>query len=890
MNDRPDPDALLKRVQAEDETSSRGRLKIFLGYAAGVGKTYAMLEAAHQRRAEGVDVVVGYIETHGRAETETMLAGLEVLLREQVPYHGVTLTELDVDALITHHPQLALVDELAHANAPGVRHPKRYLDVEDLLAAGIDVYTTLNVQHLESLNDVVAQITGTRQRETVPDRVLDEAAEIEMVDLPPDELLRRLREGKVYVPDQAGRAIELFFRKGNLTALREMALRRAAERVDDQMRAYMQTRAIPGPWHAGERILVCVSASPNSERLIRSTRRLADELKAPWFAVHFESATHPNLREPDRERVTGYLQLAESLGAEALTLTGEVLADNVLDFATKHNVTKIVIGSRARSRWRDIIRVSTPQEIVRKSGDIDVYIISENPAPAAGKRSARPARAPGAWRGYALSAALVAAATLLGMLLRGQVEPTNLVMPYLAVVLISALYFGRAPAVLSALLGVLAFDFFLVPPYYTFAVSDTQYVLTFFGLFLLGLIVSDLAARARDQAVAATRREAQTAALYDLSRELTSAPDLPGIVTIVIAQVERVFERGAVAFLPQGGVLQPFAGVGTVEATEHDLAVATWAFEHGEPAGRGTNTLPAASLRCLPMLTPRGTVGVLGIRPATDERLLTTDQRRTLNSFANQAALAIEREQLAEKARDAELLQATEKLQRSLLDSVSHELRTPLVTITGALSTLEEDGPGLDAEIQHTLVTAAREEADRLNHVVANLLNMSRLEAGALHLLLAGADVEDLVGSALNTLAWRIKSREITTHIPADLPMVRVDFVLIVQVLVNLLDNALKYSPAGQPIGIEAERDGHVVKLAVTDHGPGIPPADLERIFDKFYRVQAAQMQRPDTVSGTGLGLSICRGIVEAHGGHIWARPAPGGGTTITLALPVDNT
>ena len=882
--ERPDPDILLRRVQAEEERATRGRLKIFLGYAAGVGKTYAMLEAAHQRKAERVDVVVGYIETHRRAETEAMLADLEVLPRQQVPYRNVTLTELDVDALLARHPQLALVDELAHTNAPGVRHPKRYLDVEELLAAGIDVYTTLNVQHLESLNDVVAQITGTQQRETVPDRVLDEASEIEMVDLPPDELLRRLGEGKVYVPDQANRAIEQFFRKGNLTALREMTLRRAAERVDDQMRAYMQTHAIPGPWHASERIAVCVSPSPNSERLIRSARRLADELNAPWYAVHFESATHPDLREADREQVTAHLQLAESLGAEAVTLTGESLSDAVLDFATKHNVTKIVIGSRSRSRWQDLLRVSLVEDLVRKSGDIDVYIISETPRGATRYAPPRPAQVQRAWRPYALSAVLVAAATLLGLVLRGQVEPTNLVMPYLAVVLITALYFGRAPAVLSAIMGVLAFDFFLVPPYLTFAVSDTQYVLTFFGLFLLGLIVSDLAARARDQAVAATRREAQTAALYDLSRELTSATDLPGIVSVVIAQVERVFERGAIVFLPQGESLEPFAGAGAAATMEHDLAVAAWAFEHGEPAGRGTDTLPAASLRCLPMLTPRGTVGVLGLRPASDERMLTTDQRRTLNSFANQAALAVEREQLIEKARASELLQATEKLQRSLLDSVSHELRTPLVTITGALSTLEEDDNQIDAATQRSLVVAAREEADRLNHVVANLLNMSRLEAGALHLLLAGADVEDLVGSALNALGWRLKGREIATAVPADLPMVRVDFVLTVQVLVNLLDNALKYAPPDKPISIEAARDGHVVKLAVVDHGPGVPQADIDRIFDKFYRVQ-----HPDTVSGTGLGLSICRGIIEAHGGQIWATPTPGGGTTITLALPVDN-
>ncbi len=432
---------------------------------------------------------------------------------------------------------------------------------------------------------------------------------------------------------------------------------------------------------------------------------------------------------------------------------------------------------------------------------------------------------------------------------------------------------------------MLAFDFFLVPPYFTFAVSDTQYVLTFFGLGLLGLIVSDLAARARDQAVAAIRREAQTAALYDLSRELTSATDLQGIVNVVIAQVERVFERGAVVFLPQGEMLEPFAGAGIAEASEHDLAVATWAFEHGQPAGRGTDTLPAAGLRCLPMLTPRGAVGVLGIRPGPEERMLTTDQRRTLNSFANQAALAVEREQLLEKARAAELLQATEKLQRSLLDSVSHELRTPLVTITGALSTLEEDGAQLDRATQHSLVDSRARRSGPFEPGGRESLEHEPVGSRARCICYwPGADVEDLVGSALDALGRRIKGREIATCLPTDLPMVRVDFVLMVQVFVNLLDNALKYSRADQPISIEAVREGHVVKVAVADHGPGIPATDIDRVFDKFYRVQHAGV-----ASGTGLGLSICRGIVEAHGGQIWAKPTSGGGTTVTLALPIDN-
>lgn len=881
MADRPDPDVLLQRVQAEEARAAHGRLKIFLGYAAGVGKTYAMLEAAHQRQAEGVEIVVGYIETHGRAETENLLQGLEVLPRQQVAYRGVVLPELNVDAVLARRPQLALIDELAHTNAPGVRHPKRFQDVEELLAAGIDVYTTLNVQHLESLNDIVAQITSARQQETVPDRVLDEAAEIEMVDLPPEELLQRLREGKVYVPDQASRAIELFFRKGNLTALREMALRRAAERVDDQMRAYMQSRAIAGPWHASERLVVCVSASPSSERLIRSARRLADELNAPWYVLHFESSTRPDLHAANREKVSQHLQLAESLGAETVTVSGESLSESVLQFARKHNVTKIVIGSRGRSRWRDQFRVSLVEDLVRASGNIDVFIISDTPAIERGQRRNTPTKPK--LRAYALSLGMVALATTIGLLLRDRIERTNIVMLYLTAVLVASLYLGRAAGVLSAIVGVLAFDFFLVPPYYTFAINDTQYLVTFFALLVLSLVVSGLAARARDQALAASGREAQTAALYDLSRAMTSAQDLEGIIRVIIAQLQNVFERGAVVFLPDSSGLRAYADKSHT-VTEHDRAVAAWAFEQRLPAGRGTDTLPATQLRCVPMLTPRGAVGVLGIRPASDNRSLSIDQRRTLSSFANQAALAIERAQLAEKARDAELLQAADRLQRSLLDSVSHELRTPLVTIAGALSALEEDGGRFDAAGRAGLITTAREEADRLNRLVANLLNMTRLEAGALRLTLAGADVEDLVGSALDMLGSRTTGRSIETHIPADLPMVRVDFVLLVQVLVNLLDNAIKYSPADQTIRVFASRDKDCVCMSVEDQGPGIPAADLEHVFDKFYRVQ-----RPGVAGGTGLGLSICRGIVDAHGGRIWAANTPGGGATFAFTLPIEE-
>jgi two-component system sensor histidine kinase KdpD len=881
-HDRPDPDRLLEQVQAEEQRARRGKLKIFLGYAAGVGKTYAMLEAAHQRLAEGVDVVVAYVETHGRAETELLLQGLEMVPRRQIEYRGMVLAEMDGDALLARRPQLALVDELAHTNAPGSRHRKRYLDVEELLAAGINVYTTLNIQHLESLNDVVAQITGVVVREKVPDTVLDQADDIELADLPPPELLVRLQEGKVYVPDQAAQAVQRFFRLGNLTALREMAMRRAALRVDDQMRAYMEVRAIAGPWPAGERLLVCVSPGLVSERLIHTARRLAEDLSAEWFAVYVEAPGHARLSQAERDTVTRNLRLAEELGAKATSLPGRSVAETVVEYARKHNVTKIIAGKPARSRWLELLRGSVVDQIIRMSGGIDVYVITTQ-APVQKRDSYLQFPREYHWRNYLWALVLVAGMTVLGGLANRVVSPVNLVMLYLVAVVLAAVYLGRGPSIAAALLGVLAFDVFFVPPRLNLTVADTEYLLTFAGLLVVGLVISSLTSRAREQAEAAARHETQAVALYEFSRDLAVAPQLDAILQAIITHLSQTFSREVVVLLPgEVAALEVSTVSPGFTLDENELAVAHWVFIHDQPAGRGTDTLSAARVRYSPLKTPRGLVGVLGVAPTDPDSRLAPEQRRLLEVFASQAALAIERAQLARHAQQVQLLQATEKLQTALLNSISHDLRTPLVTITGAFSALEAEEDRLDEAGRRSLARAGREEAERLNHLVGNLLDMTRIEAGALRIMAQPCDVEDAVGVALDRLGPRLGDRPVAVDLPPELPPAPMDLALMAQALVNVLDNAAKYSPGGAPIDVTARQAGDQVEITVADRGSGIRSEDLTRVFDKFYRVQ-----RRDGAGGTGLGLSISKGIVEAHGGRIWAENRTGGGTVVTIALPL---
>ncbi len=882
---RPDPDELLARVQADEKQKSRGHLKIFFGYAAGVGKTYAMLEAAHQRKDEGVDVVVGYVETHQRVETESMLEGLEVIPPKIISYRGVQLTEMNIDAVLARKPNLVLVDELAHTNAPGSRHAKRYQDVEELLLAGINVYTTLNIQHLESLNDVVAQITGTKVKETIPDRVIDEVTDIELIDLPTDELLNRLKEGKVYVPEQASRAIERFFRQGNLTALRELTMRRAADRVDDLMLDYMGKRAIPGPWPAGERLLVCISPGAISERLVRTARRLADELKAEWYAVFVETPANARLSSEQRDRVDRMLRLAEELGAKSLTLPGQSVADTVANYARNQNITKIIVGKSRRSNWARLLRGSVADHLIQLSSPIDVYFVNSEPE-SSSSPAARPAEhwQQGLWLKYLGGIALVVIASGICALVAPYISPTNLIVIYLLSTVVASIFLGRGPAILASILSVAAFDYFFVPPRLTLAVSDTEYILTFLGLLAVSLVISYLTTQVQDQARAAQRRESQTAALYELGHDLTAAVGLEAVARTIIEHIGMVFSREVAIFLEAKGELKLYMASQGLSVAENELAVATWAFEHGQQAGRGTDTLPEASMHYEPLKTTRGVIGVLAIKPVEQSRYLNPDQRRILEAFTNQVALAIEGARLVEQARQNELLEATEKLQTALLNSISHDLRTPLVSITGALSSLEESGPAMNQEVWGSLIETAREEAERLNRLVGNLLDITRLEAGAVQLHRQEYDIQELIGSSLEQVGNLLKNRLLTVDIPSKLPLVSLDFVLFSRVLVNIIDNALKYSPPDKAIEIQVRLNSHDLEIRIADRGEGIPNEDLERIFDKFYRVQ-----RPGSVSGTGLGLSICKGIVEAHGGTIRAENRSGGGSIFIVCIPLEG-
>jgi two-component system, OmpR family, sensor histidine kinase KdpD len=878
---RPSPEALLAEAQRE----SRGRLKIFLGAAPGVGKTYEMLSAAQARARDGTDVVIGVVETHGRKETEALVGGLEVVPRRHAEYRGRKLQEMDLDALLVRHPQLALVDELAHTNVPGSRHPKRYIDVEELLAAGIDVYATLNIQHVESLNDVVARITRIRVRETVPDSVIDRADDIELIDLTPEDLIQRLKEGKVYVPHQAERAIRHYFAPGNLTALRELALRRTAQRVDEQMVRYMQAHAIKGPWAAGERVLVCVSGDPDCVAVVRHARRLADRLKAPWTALHVETSRNLRMTETERNHVAEALRLAQRLGGEAVTLPGQDVAETVAEYARANNVTQIIAVQSPRARWRDMLFGSVAQRIIRKADGATVYVVSQprqhdaQDAPRT-PTEARPFELQAeAWLG---SLACVAVAAVVGLLVRQVIGAGSISLLFLTAVLVSAVLFGLWPALLACIVSTLAYNFLFLPPLYTFTIADPENVVALFFFAVAAVIVSNLTARVRAQAITARARARITEELYLFSRKLAVATNLDDLLWATVHQIALMLKVRVVLLLPEEERIVVRAGFppeDTLDAA--DLAAARWCWEKNRPAGRGADTLPGAKRLFLPMQTGRGAVGVIGIDRDEPGPMLTPDQQRLLDALADQAALAIERVNLVEAVDRARLAVETDRLRSALLTSISHDLRTPLSSILGSATSLSG---ALDAATRDALARNIQDEAERLNRFIGNLLDMTRLESGPLPTRTSLTELSDVVGSALQRASKVLVNHAVQMRLESNLPLLELDDVLLEQALFNLLDNAAKYTPPGSRITISAWREGGQVKLQVIDEGQGIPPADLERIFDKFYRAGGPDHRR----AGTGLGLSICRGFIEAMGGTIIAsNRTDRSGAVFTIALPV---
>ena len=849
-----------------------------------------MLTQARQRLFEGVDVVIGVVETHGRFETEVLTKGFEVVPKKRSLYKGHVVAEMDLDAILQRRPKLVLVDELAHSNAEGSRHPKRYMDVTEILAAGIDVYTTVNIQHLESLNDVVAQITRIRVRETIPDSVLDEADDIELVDTTADDLLQRLREGKVYVKSQAERALRHFFSPGNLTALREIALRKAAQHVDRDMIDYMQTHAISGPWPAGERILVCVSEHPSSAELVRRARRIADNVKAAWTAIYIESPRHMSLSEVEKDRVADTMRLAQRLGAESVTLPGRDIAQSILDFARKNNVTQIVIGKTERARWFEILRGSILRDLMRESGDISITAVYAHGDVVAPKSVKTVRKAdPWLWRHYAWSGLAVAVTVGVAWLFNAAVAHVlgSVGMLFLVPVLLSAVSFGLRPALFTAFVSVMSYNFFFLPPLYTFTIADPNNWVSFAVLLLVAVTAGNLAARVRVQADLAAARAAIAGELFRFAGKLAGSAQLDDILWASAFQIASMLKTNVVILLPDPATNNLEIKVGYPPEDEldaQDLAAATWSWEKGKAAGRNAETLPGTKRLFLPMRTGEGLVGVIGLQRHDDKAMLTPEERRLLDALIDQTALAIERAQLVERVDEAQVRAEADKLRVAMLTSLSHDLRTPLASILGAATTLLASHRLYDAEQTEELLATIREEAERLDRFVGNLLDMSRLEAGALGVKTETVDVSELVDDAGKRLARRLSSHPIKLDLAADLPLVSVDPLLLEQALMNLLDNAVKYAPAGSPIRIRARASDKRVLLTVEDEGPGIPPESLAHIFDKFYRAKAADRR----VAGTGLGLAVARGFVEAFGGSlVAANRTDRSGALLTMSLPI---
>ncbi|MFN0195377.1 MAG: DUF4118 domain-containing protein [Planctomycetaceae bacterium] len=883
LSERPNPEDLLAHVQAEERQSRRGSLKIFFGYAAGVGKTYAMLETARHEKEVGRDVVVGYVEPHGRRETESLLEGLEILPFRQFDYRGVTLREFDVDAALKRRPDLIVVDELAHTNAEGSRHSKRWQDVEELLDAGINVWTTLNVQHIESLNDVIGQITGITVRETVPDLIFDSTEDLELIDITPAELLTRLSEGKVYLPEQAARAIQSFFQKVNLTALRELSFRHAARRMHSDVETARRRKSVTEPWATADRIIVCVGPSPTTSRVIRTAKRMAAALDAPWIAVSVEKSGAVR-SERVGEQIARHFRLAERLGAETATLAGEDVASTLLEYARSRNTTKIFIGKSHHPYWKRLLFRSVVDQLLELSGDIDVYVIhgrNENdvPIPAAPHAISKKN-----YTEYLKSGIIIAfAGCVAWWFSRLHLADTNVVMIFLAAVTLIAYRYGRGPAIAASIASVLLFDFFFVLPYLTFAIEDTQYIITFAVMLAIGLVISTLTSRLKGQIDSGQLRERRTSALFQLGKQLSSLSGEAFLTSAAGQQIAELCGGEVAIYLNRHQAIPQLVFGEKTSIAQHPISplAAQWVIEHDQIAGAKTDTLPNAVGVFIPLAASQQTLGAIAVRTEPVERSLEPDRRQLLEACANQLALALERDQMAIEATEARIQAETEQIRSSLLSSVSHDLKTPLAAIAGASSSLLQSQE-IDHDTSRMLLQTIFEETQRLNRLLENILQMSKLDSGAASANKQWHVLEEIVGTALYRIRSDLERYLINVNLPADLPLIFVDGVLLEQLFVNLLENAVRYTPVGTTIAITAAVHGKWLEIVVEDNGPGLKPGSENLIFEKFYRASPTV----DSGQGSGLGLAICRAIATVHGGKITAANRPEGGARFILLLP----
>lgn len=877
IDTRPDPNKFLAIIADEEE--KKGKLKIFLGYAAGVGKTYSMLKAAHEQKEHGVDIVAGYIEPHGRRDTEKLQSGIEIVPQKEIAYKNLKLYEPDIESIIERRPDIVLIDELAHTNSTGSTNQKRFQDIEELLTSGINVYTTVNIQHFESLKDLIFQITGIEMQERVPDSFIDAADEIELIDIPPEELLVRLKEGKIYIPEKAKLAVSRFFKLENLIALREIAMRRTADHIKEKIEGYNKKHGITDSRGCGDKIAVSISPSPFSAMLIRAAKQLASKTNSDLAAVYVENEAMLSLSEEAQKRLSDHIRLAQSLGATVEKITGNNVAETLVDFCKKRCVTRIIIGKPVLPSWKNFFRRSVADEIIHLSGTIDVYMVSHAGINEKVIKQNSPGRKVSPANLF-YATLITAAITLFSLFFKGMIEPTNLAMFYLMGVVFSSLYFGFIPAAVTTVTSVLTFDFIFVPPYWTFAVQDTQYLLTFAGFFIVAMVISSLVSRAKQQFEVLSEREKRTAILYALAKDFAAAHTTSDIIQKALFYTSAVFPYEFVVFIPHFG-REVFINREKQQLAENDRAIAQWVFKNAKPAGHGTETLSGSAYHFFPMIASKGIIGAIGMKAFSKSHSFSLEEKMFLETLGAQIAIALERTLLSESIQEHKIKAENEKLKNNLLSTIAHDIRTPIAALLASASALVEKTGDKDEIAQ-----IVYDEAERLNRLVANVLNITKIESGRIELKKEPYPVEDLISSALGRVKKALGKRHVLIETPKEILVVAIDPILAEQVLINLFENALKYSPEGSPVEIVVKKYDDDAAISVKDHGTPIPVEEKGSIFEKFYR-----LEKDKKVAGSGIGLAICRAIVTLHGGMIWLEENnSGAGNIFTFTLPLDKT